>query len=1656
MQKKLTPQELAEKALGLLNETDKLEEQKNWLKAIENYQQAAEYLKQSGYLPHRIEDIYNRIAEIKKFLEHEKIYQKQTKQAELDKLQNQAFAILDGAKNLEQNGYFKDAIKQYMSAIKLLVEAGWTETQLENLKSKILVLAQNAERQKISQESKIQTPVDSKTYTQSIKTIEPEIEKKSDSLIAYEAKRQKEDQIQNDAFKLIDFAKTFEKEKRFDNAIQNYQEAIKLLNSIGWTDQTKNLQLLIEKLKKDKLNFEHIEIQRQKQAIDSLKTTTIPISPKVESEDKIRKEKVREFEFRKQKEEEIQNKAFNLIDFAKNLEREKKYEEAIVQFQNAIELLKSISWDSYIQPILNFINDIKEKKNKEIRAEQIKKKREDELYQLQKTIHEKQKEKFVQSTQEIESRRRDFEKEKLKQTEKESQFFNFLNNADKILKEKGDYAKAIEEYEKAFEKLKELGPGWESYYPTIEATISNIKERKDYQLEQELAILKKNEERNKRELEFQDQIEKLLIRERKKITQKEIILKAREEELKSREQGKIKAFQFLEAGQNYLKKGDFDRAIYSYQNAGNIFAEIQWTDELPLIEKSIKEIEERKRETLIAKQKELQNAIEREKEEREFQTALKTQLQLEREKLKEKEITLRLHEKEMEHRENRKSEAYKLLDIAQNYVVMGDYENAIKYYRQVANIFAEIQWSNEVNLIQEAIIEIENKKRETQIQKQKEFQTALEKEREEREFQEKISKDMQENIQNLKQREIKLKEQEQEIDHLEKRKGEAFQLLDKAQNLLMLKNADEALEIYYNVINIFAQIQWQDEIPIIQNAIKEIKAKEEEKELWKQKTMQKALEEATQYRQFIEDLKNQREIEKVKLMEKTEFIEKQKEINAQLSAKQEHAFKIIDEGDDLLKQEQFNEAITRFKEAISILSETGWEPSYLGLLQENIEMIKNRKLEIEEEKEKEKQSMQKRQREEQDFQQKVAKELKTEKERIKAKKIEIQKREQLKAKIESNKTQAFDLMEQAEDLLNKGQYELSLEKYRQAELILNEIQFPTQVIKDTILKVEERRRSEIIEKEKELEKQLKKNQEEFFFNQKIAERLKTEKQKMQLKQIQIQKKEGLREYMEKRKEDAFNLLKEAEIFLNQYQYDKSLELYESAELILSEIQYPINVIRDMIHKVKEKKNVYEIAKQKEIEIKIQKERELYEFQKKITDNFKKEKQRLTERKLVLEEKEKLKTILESKRQEAFEILDKAQNFTKNSNYNEAIEYYRKAELILNELHFPTDSVKEMISNVLNLKDDREKLKELELRNELKQLEEQKQLNILIEERKRQEEEKKIAQKLALQEREKLIQEQKSQREAAYALLEEAGKYLKRKVPDYDKAISLYYQAKKILSDRIGWEPEIKNLDYLIKDLQQEKANLIEKQKFEAQQQLKRQQEFELFKEEMRRKKIDHEKQMEDQRSKLKNFEDKKQRDNELRDEGLNLIDKGKRKAEMKNFNGAYEIFEKAITLFREIGWNDQIKYIETEIKNTKNLEQKFTQELIEREKLKDELEKQRQEELERWRKEDIRKRATIGEVGNLADEVSDLLKNRDEKLKLLEQEKKQQVKIEAKEFSRNMGKMLKIKQELLSELEKSKKEEQKRKEEQQKAKDRKEVDEIAKMLRDLKKKNETK
>ena len=110
----------------------------------------------------------------------------------------------------------------------------------------------------------------------------------------------------------------------------------------------------------------------------------------------------------------------------------------------------------------------------------------------------------------------------------------------------------------------------------------------------------------------------------------------------------------------------------------------------------------------------------------------------------------------------------------------------------------------------------------------------------EKAFQEQIAKEVSIQREKFKQKEIILRDKEKELAFREKQKEAAFNLLDKSQELISQGKYDEALEIYHAVTNTFAQLQWIDEIPIIQEAIREIEDKKNEGAILKQRELENA------------------------------------------------------------------------------------------------------------------------------------------------------------------------------------------------------------------------------------------------------------------------------------------------------------------------------------------------------------------------------------------------------------------------------------------------------------------------------------------------------------------------------------------------------------------------------------------------------------------------------------------------------------------------------------------------------------------------------------------------------------------------------------------------------------------------------------------------
>ncbi|MFX1391515.1 MAG: hypothetical protein ACFE9Z_15730, partial [Promethearchaeota archaeon] len=344
------PEELAQEALKFLEIAQSFEQEKKIEDAILNYQKAAEYLKNSGFLMHRIQEIYDRIGELKNLKKRDILYQRTQAKAQVEQLQDQAFNLLEAAKNLEIEGNFEDAIQQYLSAINLLIEAGWSQTQLENIKLKIEKLLHEIQQQKLIKKQQKEIEINEEAVSSKVEE-KPQVVgmfgqkasvEKAEVLEKFKLRKKNEEEVKYEAFAYIDAAKMFENDKNYESAILNYERAMELLNSIGWTLQTQKIQIIIEKLKKDKLELEKVQIGQSIPLTSDLEEQKVVLDKEAE----LRKETLIEFETKKRKEEDIQLRAFNLIDIGNRLEREKKYDDAIGRLNQAIQLLKSIEWDS--------------------------------------------------------------------------------------------------------------------------------------------------------------------------------------------------------------------------------------------------------------------------------------------------------------------------------------------------------------------------------------------------------------------------------------------------------------------------------------------------------------------------------------------------------------------------------------------------------------------------------------------------------------------------------------------------------------------------------------------------------------------------------------------------------------------------------------------------------------------------------------------------------------------------------------------------------------------------------------------------------------------------------------------------------------------------------------------------------------------------------------------------------------------------------------------------------------------------------------------------------------------------------------------------------------------------------------------------------------
>ncbi|MFX1571728.1 MAG: hypothetical protein ACFFB0_03190 [Promethearchaeota archaeon] len=469
------------------------------------------------------------------------------------------------------------------------------QDKLEKHEKLLEVEAQKAEKEKQLEEMH-------KIGKKEVKPYKPE------KIKEIEEGNKEEDIVLNQAMNLIDEAEKLVKnyelsiksdvllyESPYNKAIENYEEAQKLLKQIDWNEEAIRLIKTIKFYKEKKDKDEKLR-EFEKKKLEEPEPTLLTAKVDTEKELLAREEKILEFEKKKKEEAKVAEEIFNKIHKAERMaqeyevkikdgvfEQEAPYEDILKIYRDARKDFEEIGWMEESMKLINTIQFYKEKleKDKKLRLMEIQKekKREKEILMQQKLLQEakEEQERFLKQKEEA----------LILQKEKASEFesaknsaFNLMDLAKNKLQE-NNFDEAIELYKASGEIFSDIG--WQEGIKMVNDSIIMIKKKKE-SLEFEKKSL---EERRIEKVKIEEKLEEKLAKaEELRILQqeekrKELLRIQREKEWES--EISEDAYELLEQGTILLEANKFDEAYEKYIEARKLFNKISWKREVSRI-----------------------------------------------------------------------------------------------------------------------------------------------------------------------------------------------------------------------------------------------------------------------------------------------------------------------------------------------------------------------------------------------------------------------------------------------------------------------------------------------------------------------------------------------------------------------------------------------------------------------------------------------------------------------------------------------------------------------------------------------------------------------------------------------------------------------------------------------------------------------------------------------------------------------------------------------------------------------------------------------------------------------------------------------------------------------------------------------------------------
>ncbi|UCC18872.1 MAG: hypothetical protein JSV62_12290 [Promethearchaeota archaeon] len=1286
-----------------------------------------------------------------------------------EEIASEAYELVEHAVNLIESQYYDDSIEILRQAIGLYTQIN-REDEIKAINEKISEVYLQKEQAFREIETKPEELIESIEELPEFEEI-AEIEKTN----MIEEVQVETDLIDN-ANQLIVQAHELANNNKFEEALDIYDKAEKILENLGKSDEIERLYSLIEDCYNKKA--EYLRRIKKEEPIETLQLEEIPRA------EKIKEKKLEQFLEAKKREEELSSQAYEILDQAVELAKINEYDQAIKLYREGANLFEELNWIYEAKRIRDTIEQLEKEKIRyfeglEKERQIIEQKMETEIY----------KEKVIdQHVKEISEQERLAQLEKvrgLKLQKMELEFFkaqvdNMATEAARMAREyelamqkaikEGNlleeciYPKVIEIYKRIKELL--VDKGWNNeaaiYDDTINVYIQKLEQDQNIRkIEADKKIKQKETEEMLKVKEDVDVVvdkEKLELIEEQLQKETEIqIIKSQIEERTKRAERLAREYEvalrqgkfglkcpypeiiniFKEAKQIALERGwETDVTVYSSQ-IYTYNQKLEKDNRLRQIEadkvKKQEEIEEMlkvKEDLDIVVDKEQLELIEEkrrfEKEEEEFDNVIEVMVNRAESLAKEYDLSMKKAIKEGKLAEN--PPFLKIISIYERVKRMlldrGREESEAATYNYQINYYSQK-------------LEQDNKLREVEAKKAQR-ERALEE-------MHKIGKEIGVDEKRLKAIEIKKEEEDFEkyvtdnvniaekmVRNYEIEKRKAY------RDGKILENTP-----YVEVIDIYKQLRekvyargWKKQAEIFANQIKIYQEKQEKHEKLLEIEAKKA--------------KREKEIEEMYKDGKKKTITARPERIGEIKAEQkdqdillDKAMNLIDEAEKTVKsyelsirkdilvyESPYNNAISNYEQAREIFQKIGWNDEASRLVS-TIKFYKDKKEKDDNLREIEKRKLEKPEIEFETVKIKPDKDFLDRQKRLKVFEQKQKESDEKAVGIMYIIQNAERMAQEYELKLKSGvfdyeaPYEKIIEMYRDARKKFEQINWKEESAKliDTINFYKEKLAQDKKIRALEAEKAKKRDQ-ELLMQQRLLEQARVEQERLlqQRKESLDLKKERIAQF-ETEKDKAFRLMDQAKRELRQNNFDKAIEIYKESEKIFIDMKWQegLKMVRDSILMISNKKEAFEIEKKFVEERKAEELRIEEKLEEKLIEAqlIKKQQQEEKRREFL-----KIQRAKEQERQmseEAYELLEHGTALMERGKFTKAYEIYIAAREIFEKISWQREVSR--INNELLFKLKREQ-KQAEILEDIKikKEEEDKEILLLKEEAKREREE----------------------------------------------------------------------------------------------------------------------------------------------------------------------------------------------------------------------------------------------------------------------------------------------------------------------------------------------